>query len=578
MSGKRIGVYVCHCGGNISDYVDVEKVRRAVEGEEGVVVAKDTMFACSDAAQQEMIEDIKEKNLDGLVIASCSPKLHLFTFRGVAKRAGLNPYQYVQVNIREQDSWAHTDDPEGATEKAIRLVLAGIRKAKLSRALEPIRLDTVKKALVIGAGIAGLRAAIGLADLGIQVFLIEREQEVGGWVRKFKRMYPHEKSGAQIIIEELLEEVRRRENITLFTEAELVEKGGSVGDFDVKIRARGEEISLKVGTIIVATGFDTYKPKEGEYGYGLEGVVALPEFKEMVDSANGSLSYKGKEINNIVYIYCVGSRQGSAVENANAYCSRYCCNAAIHTSILASKVNPSIHQFHLYRDIRTYGKYELLYEEASKSGSVFLRFNEDEPPQVERTNGELKVKVKDMLTEGEEIEINPDLVVLVTGMVPPKNSGLIDVLKIPQGRDRFFNEIHPKLRPVETVIDGVFIAGACQGPKNSSEAVASALAAVSKSAALLLKGYLELDPLVASVNVERCRWCGLCAEACPYSAVEKVQFDGREVAQVNKALCKGCGACVPACPEDALDVEGYTDSQIKAMIDGLLREAQVARG
>ena len=569
MSGRKIGVYICYCGGNISDYVDVEKVRKAIEDEEGVTVAKTTMFACSDASQQEIKDDIIEKNLDGLVVASCSPKLHLYTFRAVASLAGLNPYQYIQVNLREQDSWAHTDDPEGATEKAIRLVRAGIEKAKLSKSLEPIILETVKKALVVGTGVAGLRAAISLADLGIHVFLIEREAEVGGWLGKFSNLYPHGRSGKEII-ENLLNELKYRENITLFTEAELIEKTGSVGDFKAKIKTKGEEISLNVGAIIVATGFETYRPKEGEYGYGTEGVVTLSEFKEMIESANGKLLYKGREVRNIAYIYCVGSRQKPDIEGANLYCSRYCCNAAVHSSILVSEIDPSIHQFHLYRDIRTYGKFEVLYEEACRNGAVFIRFGDDDEPKVERSNRNFKLTAKDLLTGGEELEIDVDLVVLVTGMIPRENEKLIDVLKIPIGKDRFFNEIHPKLRPVETVIDGVFIAGACQGPKNSPESVISSLSAASKAAALVIKGYVALEPLIALVDVELCQWCGLCAEACSYSAIGKIKIDGKEIAEVNKALCKGCGGCIPVCPKDALDLEGYTDSQIKAIINALV--------
>lgn len=575
MSDRRIGVYICHCGGNISDYVAVDRVVEAVKDEPGVVVAKTAMFTCSDATQQEMIQDIKEQKLDGLVVASCSPKLHLHTFRDVARRAGLNPYQYTQVNIREQCSWTHTDDQEGATEKAIRLVRGGIARTNLTIPLKPIIIDTVPKVLVIGAGIAGLRAAIGMADTGIAVFLVEQAPAVGGWVAGFGKMYPHGKNGRKLI-DQLVNEVKKRENITLFTNADLIEKSGSVGDFNVKIRinAQGEDdISVNVGSIIVATGFDTYQPLEGEYGYGMDGVLPISEFKALLDCSDGKPLYNGKEIKDVVYIYCVGSRQSSDIENANRYCSRYCCNAAVHSSVTAFEKNAAIHQFHLFRDIRTYGKFELLYNEALKLGSTFLKFDAEEPPRVEKCgNGRLRVSVKDLLTFGEELEIEADVVVLATGMVPKKNEKLVDILKLPLGRDRFFNEIHPKLRPVETVVDGVFICGTCQGPKNSSESVASALAAVTQSASILKKGYVELEPLIATVNPERCTWCEVCVKTCPYSAIEKIQEQGKEVARVNEAVCKGCGGCAPVCPQNALELRGYTDSQVKSMIDGLTKE------
>jgi heterodisulfide reductase subunit A len=533
------------------------------------------MFTCSDATQQEIIEDIREQNLDGMVVASCSPKLHLHTFRDVAGRAGLNPYQYVQVNIREQCSWTHTDTREGAAEKAVRLIRAGIARANLAEPLEPIRINTVPRVLVIGAGIAGLRASIGLSDIGISVVLAEKSQSAGGWVAGLGEMYPHGRSGAGII-KQLVDEVGKRDNITLLTEAELVEKSGSIGDFNVKIRVNGRDqdiFDVNVGSIIVSTGIDVYQPAEGEYGYGADGVVSLPEFRKMLDKPGGGLSYKGREIKNIVYIYCVGSRQGPASGGANTYCSRYCCNAAVHSSILAAKQNPGLHQFHLFRDMRTYGRFELLYSEALKAGSRFLRFSEGDPPQIEETGGgKLKVTIRDLLTCGEEIEIKADIVVLVTGMVPGSNSGLAGVLKLPLGKEKFFNEIHPKLRPVETVISGVFICGACQGPKNSAESVASALAAVTQSASILKKGYVELEPLVAAVNPDSCSWCGACAGACPYSAIEKRLHRGREVAGVTEALCRGCGACTPRCPENAINLKGYTDLQVKSMIDALLKE------
>jgi heterodisulfide reductase subunit A len=572
MSGRKIGVYICHCGGNISDHVDVEEVRKAVETIEDVSVVKTTLFACSDASQEEMIADIKEKHLDGLVVASCSPRLHLYTFRGVAERAGLNPYEYIQVNVREQDSWAHTDDPRAATEKAIDLVRAGVAKAKLTRPLEPMRLETIKKVLIIGAGIAGLRAAITLADLGLHVFVLERESEAGGWVKTFGALYPHDRNG-KAIVGDLLREAKARENITLFTGAELVGKSGAVGDFQVKVRTGGEEISLNVGAIIVLTGFDVYEPGPGEFGYGAPGVLTLPRFKELVESStSGRLEYEGRPVRNISYIYCVGSRQDAGAEGANTYCSRYCCNAALHASLLAAEKDPAVHQFHLYRDIRSYGRFELLYEEAGRRGSVFVRFDEKEPPHIERSDGRWRVTVKDLLTDGEELEIGSDLVVLVNGMVARENPELVKILKLPVGKDRFYNEIHPKLRPVETVIDGIFIGGAAQGPKNLSESAASALAAGAKAASLVMKGYVDLEPIVARVDTDACAWCGKCAPVCPYEAIGQTQIEGKDVAQVNRALCKGCGACVPVCPKDALDLEGYTNAQMTAMIDALLMD------
>ncbi|MCX6371713.1 MAG: FAD-dependent oxidoreductase [Actinobacteria bacterium] len=574
MSGRKIGVYVCQCGGNIGDYVDVDKVVEQIKGDDDVVVARSAMFTCSDATQQEIVQDAQEQGLDALVVASCSPKLHTVTFRDVAKRAGMNPFQYTQVNVREQCSWTHTDDHTGATEKAVRLVRAGINRTRLTEALEPIVVETTPRSLVVGGGVAGLRAALGLAEIGLGVFLVEKEPQLGGRVAGFAEMYPNERKGVELIAT-LEEKVRAHPAITVYTNAELMAKSGSFGNNQVTIAIHGEQletVQVDVGSIIVATGADTYEPAAGEFGYGLEGVVTLPEFKKMVDEAAGALEYNGRPVKTIAYIYCVGSRQDESVEGAHTYCSRYCCTAAVHAALKAAeKGSAGLRQYHLYRDIRTYGKYELLWNESREKRSLYLRMPDDEPPVVEKlSSGGLRVTTKDLLTDGEEVAIPADLVVLVTGMVPAENGELVSVLKLPVGNDGFFNEIHPKLRPVETIVDGVTICGSCQSPKNSAEAVASGLAAVTHSGAMLKRGYAELDPMVAIVDTDACTWCGKCLEACPYDAIEQVELDGKQVAQVIRTACKGCGGCVPVCPVDATDLLGYTDAQIRAMIDGMM--------
>ena len=569
---RKLGVYVCHCGGNISDYVDVEKVADAIRSEPAVVTVRTNIFTCSDAAQQDIISEIKEKKLDGIVVASCSPKLHLNTFRAMAERAGLNPYQYTQVNIREQCSWAHTHSKDAATDKAVKLVRAGIARTGLSIPLSRLRVETTPAALVIGAGVAGLRAALALSDMGIAVHIVERAERPGGMISKWGKMFPNGKKGAEII-DSLTKNVQERENINLFTNANIIEKSGNVGKFSVKIRVNNKEtMSLTVGSIIVTTGFEPYVPADGEFGFGLEGVITLPEYEELLARADGSLKYKGRDIDTVTYVYCVGSREHFKEENPHAYCSRYCCTAGVHAALRTVELKPGAHQFHIFRDMRTYGKYELLYDEALKEGSIFMHYEENEPPQVTADGGRLKVKVKDLLTGGEEIEIDADLVVLVTGMVPRANPELINVLKLPVGKDGFFNEIHPKLKPVETVIDGLFIAGAAQGPKTLAESVASSMAASAKVAGLLLKGYIDLEPLVAKVDPDLCAWCGACEQACPYGAVQRISCDGKEIAMINPVLCKGEGGCVPVCPRQAIGVEGYTNSQVESMIDALARE------
>ena len=564
--GGRLAVYVCQCGGNIGDYVDTERVIDAVKGLPGVCVARHAMFTCSDTNQQEMIDDVAREHLDGFVVACCSPKLHTFTFRGVAGRAGVNPYRVTQVNIREQCSWTHTDDPGGATRKAIRLVTAGVARARLTEPLEPIEVPTTARVAVIGGGVAGMRAAIGLADVGLDVCLIERDAALGGHVRELGELFPRRVDG-RALVERMQLEIARRTAIEVHTNARVVAKSGTYGDYTITIAEGDERTDERVGQIIVTTGFDSYEPPEGEFGYGSPGVVTLPQLRRLLDDTQGPIVHDGRPVRSVAYLYCVGSRVPD-----RAYCSRYCCSAAVHASLLVAERDPEIRQYHLYRDMRTYGRNEVLFTESRERGSYYVRFADDDPPDVAVEDGRIRVTVHDLLTAGEELTIRPDLLVLVTGMVPRQNDELVGVLKLPIGRDGFFNEIHPKLRPVETVVDGVLIAGACQSPKTSAESVGSGLAAAAQAAAVLKCGIASLDPQVAIVDTARCDGCGECLAVCPFGAIELHRGDGGPVATIVAAGCKGCGACAPACPTSAIDLQGYTDAEVRATIVGLLTE------
>ena len=462
----------------------------------------------------------KSTGLEGLVVASCSPKLHTVTFRGVAKRSGLNPYRYTQVNLREQCSWAHTDDHEGATEKAIRLVRAGVARTRLLEPLEPTIVETVPKTLVVGAGIAGLRAAIGLADIGLAVVVIEREAEVGGWVKDFGPMFPHEKDGRELIAE-LLEQVRWRENRVVHRTPSWCARRGSFGNYEVDIAVAGDPEAIRrmeVGSIIVVTGFDSYQPAEGEYGYGIDGVVTLPEFKQMVDAADGAASstHGTDGPKDVAYIYCVGSRQGDA--GPNQYCSRFCCTAAVHASLgLHGKDPPAPPSTTSIGTCAPTDASSSCTRSPARRVSLYIKFPAEQAARGEQGH-ERQARGQGVrrVDEPEDLQLPVDLVVLVTGMVPRKNEELVQGPQASIGRDGFFNEIHPELRPVETVVDGVLRSvGACQFPKTSSESVTSGLAAVTWSAAMLKQGRTELDPQVATIDPELCTGAAICVETCP---------------------------------------------------------------
>jgi heterodisulfide reductase subunit A2 len=638
---QKIGVYICHCGANIADHIDVEKVKQGVESQPGVFLTRTTMFACSDSAQKEIEEDIKSNQLDAIVVASCSPKLHLQTFRNVAIRGGLNQYNYVQVNIREQGSWAHSDKPADATSKAIQLVKAGIARVAESSELTPLKIEAANRVAVIGAGVAGLRAAIELSDMGTEVYLIEKEHFIGGRTSQWGKLFTSQQTGEEIV-KNLYKDVINHENVQLYTGTQVISKSGSVGNFNLELKITPRFITepcvpnafdkaievcpvevddefnfgltkrkaiyknyqsefpylpaidmenctkcgkcievcnnidldqqvkteiVNVGSILVSTGFDPYEPKEGEFGYKtVDTVITLQQFKRLVELSDNKLIYNRKEIKTIGFIYCVGSMQ---IKGENKYCSRYCCTSAIHT---ANEIYDrfKIKSYHLNRGIRTYGKQEMLYTKSSLNGDVYVEYDPKKEPSISKNGKGTLINVIDLLTAKEELDIPVDLVVLVTGMIPRADNKIADILKVPIGRDKFFNEIHPKLRPVETVIDGVHIAGASQSPKNITESLKSSLSAASKANSLISKGEIELEPTLAIVHKNFCEWCGKCEEVCPFDAIEKTTVEGKEVASVIVSSCKGCGMCLPVCPVDAIDLIGYTNREMESMIDALI--------
>ncbi len=613
-SAPKIGVYICHCGGNISDHVDVEAVRRRMEKLPDVAVARTNVFMCSDPGQELIAQDLKNGTVDRVVVASCAPSLHETTFRSAIRRAGANPFIYEHANIREQVSWVHHGDP--ATDKAAALVSAAAAKAGRLKPLTPIQVPATRHATVIGGGAAGLSAARDLAQRGIPVTLIEKSSCLGGQLARLDRIAPTGEQASDLV-RELAGAVLAHPDITVFTGAQVVGYEGYIGNFKLTVRrqapaqapsaeacyipfagmqpagflnAQPEEFTLETGAIVLATGFRSYQPRQGEYGYGeFEPVITLPALirKMAEQGSRGSvLEIDGRRIRSVAMIHCVGSRQIPGIHledesgHLNEYCSRTCCTATLNAADRIRQAHPGTRVYELYRDIRTYGRgQEDLYEQAARNGVVFLRFEADNAPEVEAADPAdgfpLKVRVTDTLTFGEALEVPADLVVLATGMEANDVSDLVEMMKLPVGMDRFLLEVHPKLRPVEMPVGGIFVAGTCQAPFDVGETCNAAGAAAAKVAALLAGGQVELDPFVAEVDIARCRGTGACVEAClnpgALSLVE-MEVDGRTVrrARVTPALCLGCGACVAVCPENAIDVCGMTLRQYEAMVDAIV--------
>jgi heterodisulfide reductase subunit A len=584
----RVGVYVCHCGGNISDVVDVERVTEAAGKLGDVVVARHEMFMCSDPGQKLIADDIQKEGLDRVVVGACSPTLHEQTFRCTLRRAGLNSFLYEHANLREQVSWCHHNDHEGATRKASRLVAAAVAKARHLVALKPVIVKADRSVAVIGGGIAGLRTALELARGGFQVHVVERASEPGGKLLRPGHLYPSGERAADVV-EKVLREVSSHRSITVHAEAEVIARAGYLGNFRLTLRAKeGRTQELRVGAVVLATGFEDYRPAQGEFGWGLsDRVITLPELTARLDPkgpTGGKLTVDGAPVKRMAFIHCVGSRQQEGVHTPpeggrlHQHCSRVCCTAALWAATEVRTRFPEIDVFDAYQDIRTYGRgQEDIHEAAARSGVVFLRYADDSPPKVTiGPDGALTVEVVDTLSFGEKLAVPAELVVLVTGMVPRDISSLIDMFKLPRSADGFLQEVHPKLRPVESRVDGVFITGTCQAPMDAGETMAAAAAAASKAAALLNTGEISLSPFVATIDPSLCDGCGDCVKECAHVNALTLR-EGAKVPEVNTAICKGCGMCVAVCPRAALAVHGWELKQFEAMVD-IITSPEGARG
>jgi heterodisulfide reductase subunit A len=655
-NAPRIGVFICYCGGNIADVVDVERVAEETGSLPGVIFSTTHHFVCSDPGQSLIEQKIKELGLDRVIVAACSPSLHQLTFRRTVARAGLNPYLFEHVNLREQVSWV-SENNELSTQKAIRLVRAAVSRVRYLVPLDKRRIPIHPEALVIGGGVAGLVSARDFAQRGMRVTLVEKRSFLGGHATRRHTLFPTGED-ARGMMHTLIDELVNHPLVTLLTKATILDSEGVVGNFHTRIRidprgvnerlsnsgdaiaacpehtANGfdyglsqrkaiflpypgcyppipaidwhlctkcgkcvqavngkgidlneepREIIVHSGVIVLATGCDPYEPQYGEYGYGVSpGVIRLQQLIRLLDPegpTRGELPGNGKSPLRIAFIHCVGARQIEGVNQrqpdgrVREYCARSCCTATLHAAVEIKRRYPGAVIVDFYQDIRTYGRgHEVYYEQASEAGILFVRYDPYHPPRVERNSAgdsPLLVKSRDMLTEGIEVEMPSDMVVLATGMVPHDIADLVFMYRCAIGTDGFLLEVHPKLRPVELAVAGMFLAGTCQGPMDITESCSAASAATSKAAALIAQGQVEMDPFIARVDETRCTGCRTCMTVCPYDAISRDETRG--IAVISEARCTGCGTCAAACPSNAIQQAGFNDAEVLAELKALLQ-------
>ncbi|NQU63758.1 MAG: FAD-dependent oxidoreductase, partial [SAR324 cluster bacterium] len=551
----RIGVFVCDCGINIAGVVNVPSVVEYAATLPYVEYVTENLYTCSQDTQQNMTQIIKENNLNRIIVSACTPKTHEPLFQETLVNAGLNKYLFEMVNIRNHASWVHKENPDLATQKAKDLVRMAVAKVGLKAPLVEAALNVNPIALVVGGGISGMSAAMSLARQGYETHLVEKSAQMGGQALNLYKTWKGE--SVPELVSTLTKQVEAETNIKIHLNSTLTGVQGFVGSFQSTISDGKEEFTLDHGVAALATGANEYKPHEYSYGEDPRILTSLDLDQKFLNN-DPSLA----EVSCAVFIQCVGSR-----EPERPYCSRVCCTHSIENALELKRRNPETRVFILYRDIRTYGERELIYKEARQAGVIFVRYATDSKPVVALKGGKVSITITDHVL-GRPIEIEAEMLTLASAITPNREDQLAQFFKIPINSENFFIERHAKLGPSEFATDGVFLCGLAHYPKSIDESVAQGQAAASRAVTLLAQGTVMTNGEVASVNVMTCSSCGTCVSICPYSAPSFIK-EGRfaDKSEINSVLCKGCGLCVSSCRSGAINLKGYDNDQIFAMID-----------
>ncbi len=550
----RVGVFVCNCGINISGVVDVPAVEEYAASLPNVVYAGNNLFTCSQDTQDKIKEVIAEENLNRVVVAACTPKTHEPIFMDTLEACGLNKYLFEMANIRNQDSWVHPDDPAKATEKAKQLVRMAVARATTLNPLHEKKIPVIQRALVVGGGVAGMNASLGLADQGYEVVLIEKEEKLGGMANRLTATI--EGADIQTYLQELVARTTAHPKIQVLTRSLVVNFTGFKGNFTTEVLVGPGMYERKIdhGVTIIATGANEYRPDEYLYGQNEHVVTQLELTSKLEESGADGL-------NQVVMIQCVGSRNAD-----NPNCSRICCQSAVKNALHIKRENPAADVYILYRDMRMYGQLEDYYTEARRLGVIFSRYTPEEPPQVEAAQKGVKVTFRDHIL-GRYLEVSADLLALSAGMRAADTDEFASIMKLARNAENHFLEAHVKLRPVDMMTEGVFVCGTAHSPQLISETTAQALAAASRATTFLGQPFLTLSAVTAHVEAERCAACLVCVRSCPYD-VPRINEDG--VSYIDEALCHGCGVCAAECPAKAIELNWYEDDQILCKLDALL--------